>query len=463
MTNDAFPPPRQSPTGPDSVPESASLNSLFEPQPQPSPVFEAVTMKPDPVGRVWPSLLWDVVLLIGGVIGFWLMLSYGSFGETFSSLGLGLSGVIPVLLLAMALSVSMRAGTVNLAVVHLASLAGLLYLYLLEYGEVVALPLALGAALVGGLVIAAAVVLLRAPAWAASIVVVLAVLVVISSVPRETPELEVTSAMAWGLVAATVAVSVIGGAIAMLRPVRRLLIRTSQSVEQTGQSTPSTVLTVFGSLALSGVFAGAAGIVSQMPYGVDLTPLNGSGLWPALCITVAIVLVGGVSARGGRGGVVGIVCATILLTGVTAYLYSIEPPLIVMSAIPLVFLVIGLIVSRLLGGGRGEVVDAEPSEPPANRSEPAAVAPQAPWDMPSQESVPVPSGTFSDADPEVQRYWPHEDTTPEPSSPESTAAARPTAAESADGPYPWSGGTAESAPVEQERPPQPHQYRPPAE
>lgn len=497
MTNDPSSPPQQDPvSGYAPVPGQAPAPSLFEEQPPPvaEPAVAAAAVVPGtatvPADRVWPNLLWDAIMLFGAIAVLGLLFITGSMGDTFAETGLQLAGVAPVLLLAVALGVSVRAGTINLAVVHLAAMATILYAVVLPDGEALAWLVALGATLGGGVVIALLVVLLRTPAWAASILVAVVSMAVIEAnwdwdFYESWPELELTSAMAWLMVAGIAATSIIGGAIAILRPVRRLLTRTSQSVEQTGGTTLATAFTVVGALALSGVLAGVAGILSLAPSGIEISAMTGNAqAFIFLGVTLAIVLLGGTSARGGRGGVIGTVCAAIVMYGSAQLLAELDLGATTTFALPIGLLMVALIVSRVLGGGRRKVIEDEPLDPAPVQPEPMPVYAPAPpaaeaaasmqeqgfVQMPPAHLTPGESAGTVVGDPAMQQYWPAEQSEFQPPASPIPEQAQPQPETAPEAPSPAgnpvSPAAAESAPpgFEQPDPPPDHyQYRPPAQ
>ena len=513
MTND--PSASQAPDPTAVNPPGVEYPPLFGPPP-PGDTDGAAAPTPTrshrTLDRGWPNLVWDGVLLFVVLAAVVVMVAKDGFSGGLDPLHL--VNTAPLLILAMALGASMRVGTVNLAVAHIAVAAVFIYPQVVPYGEAFAWLAVLGATALTGVVIALAVVLLRTPAWAVSLFMAVALTMVFQLLRSSgdygvsQTQLMMTPGLAWGVMGVVALASVVGGAVAMVPSVRRLQLRASQSVEQTGRSTPATAFTIIGALALSGALAGAAGILSMAPGGMYFQA-NGRELL-YLCMALAILLFGGTSARGGRGGVIGTLCATILFYVTGSIVDALITGWISGFVAILGFLLVGMIVSRVLGGGPRDRVDDVKSEPtydtsadvPVHEPEPGPshLMPQEhgfAQTLPDRSAPPAPVD-----DAALQQYWPVDPAPGQVSSHSSTVdpvpgpptvpapsvvsqqpppiteqqppvvpdAAPHTEAETVDlhsaTARPISPAAAESAPPgfeQMEPPPDPYQYRPPAQ
>ncbi|MFD0557923.1 hypothetical protein ACFQ3B_12850 [Stackebrandtia endophytica] len=477
-----------------SAPSSQGLPPMFG-EPHPGPVTDDAAPVPPPPpppvvrppagDRPWLNLIWDGVLFVlvaGGVLA---MVVIGVDLGGPEVLGVGMLSMLPILLLAMALGVTLRAGAVNFAVGHLAGIAVVLYAALQPMGELWALLGAVGGGVVGSLVIAVAVTLLRAPAWAVGLFVIVGTMAGADMVrtymgfPEESPHFEFDPALAWLVVAGVVFLSIVGGAVAMLPPARRLLYRTSHSVESTGTQTAGTVLTVFATQLIAGLLAAAAGLLTLVPGGISLSAaaVQSQGLL-ALGAALGIVLLGGTSLRGGRGGVAGTVLAALLVFAASELLRAQGDPVIVTWALPLGVLLLGVIVSRVLGGGRRIPPTEQPIEPvpvfaaapPIYEPQPDGLAPvsgpgfaqQLPDGLALPESNVATDVTPTQALPGMpgdaaeQQYWPPAEPTSD--TPTLEVPAAPDGITSAD-----ARETSTEPPTLPQQTQDPYQYRPPAQ
>lgn len=330
--------------------------------------------------RLLPYLVWEALLLLLVLVAAAMVASrsgaLGSPGLLFNIAGVGL--------LATGLALSLRTGTPNLAVPALAGLSGASYAALLEAGWSAVPAAIVGVVVVGvcGLLLGLITGLTSLPAWAVSLAglagagaVALAVTEGQHLVVRGAGAPTSGVATAWLLL--FVVVTIGGGLLWQVSAVRTLLAANRSAGEPGGWSVHRLIGALVGftgsSLlaALSGLVV-VTGMRAAAPSGADLFRLT---------LVLAVVLLGGVSAFGRRGGIAGTLLATVLLVLVNTKLaMESAPAWISLGLMPAVAIVIGLLVGRLLDFLSGP-------EPAAPLSRPEPVAPVAPatggWSTPS--------------------------------------------------------------------------------
>lgn len=311
-------------------------NFVAEPAP-PDPAVSAPPHDPTPAprDRLWIHFAWEGVLaavLFGGIAVWWLF----SGGITLFTDATALTGQLyssaPFLLLATALGLSLRARSVNLAVGGIAGLAGFVFARVAPDNALLAFVLALAAAVGVGVVLTLLVVVLKAPSWAASIGVFVAMTPLLATMAQDdAPQLIPASMLTYGMtvntvllddwlamliVLAVLGLSVLGGAFAMLPPIRRLLGLAREKGGQPGRrGLPASAVSA-AALLISSVLGGLAGILLLIPsqsggHGFYLHYVLHEPLGIALAL--AIVLLGGTSLWGKRGGVFGTVLAALIM------------------------------------------------------------------------------------------------------------------------------------------------------
>ena len=216
-------------------------------------------------------------------------------------------------LLGIAAGVSLRAGVPNLAIGPVAAAAGLYFAQRGGEGMMAPTVFALGLAVVGAVAVWLVVVLLRAPGWAVTLCAGAAVVVWLQLQPATVPltgEFDPTG-RATVLFAAVAVLAVLGGLLGSLRSIRRTF----------GQCRPDpvrrppvrAVMLMGGVLLLSMTLPVIAGVLLTAAAGVPPQGSAGANwlLWTMVGLGVA--LLGGTSAYGRRGGVLGTILAVVAL------------------------------------------------------------------------------------------------------------------------------------------------------
>jgi ribose/xylose/arabinose/galactoside ABC-type transport system permease subunit len=258
--------------------------------------------------RFGVHVLWEVVLLlVGAGLAF---LVTNTDGGSLSGVHLRtiLAAATVLGLLGLAAGLSLRAGAVNLAIGPQMVLAGLFFAQHEHSGYYGSATGALGLAAACGLGIALVVTLFHVPGWAASLGAYFGILIWCTHLP-ETATLAnryqvVHEAYYW--FGAVAALALIGSILGAIPPIRRGVGRLrpiSDPADRRGTSAG-----VITGLALIGssLLAGLAGITLTMIVGSMTT---GDGL-SYTGIGIAIALLGGTSAYGRRGGILGTLAAT---------------------------------------------------------------------------------------------------------------------------------------------------------
>lgn len=292
--------------------------------------------------RVWVNLVWEgtlLVLLAGGIGMWWLLGGTVELLEDPELLADRMYEVAPFLLLATALAMSIRVRAVNLAVGAVAGLALVLFLEWEGENRLVAVALVVAAAVTAGLVLSVLVAGLKVPGWAASLGLVVAVMATAATIAgSELLVLDVSasgllgaapdaatvsitnSGLAWLLILAVMAVSVLGGILGVLPPVRRRLQAAREAAAESGRRSLSAALTTGAALLGSCLLAAAAGLLLVIPFesgSGGAVRLPAGALEPVgLALAFAIVLLGGTSLWGRRGGVLGTLLAALALFSV---------------------------------------------------------------------------------------------------------------------------------------------------
>jgi len=288
--------------------------------------------------------IWEVVLLIA-VAGMAVAVNEKAHID-----GAGVRGLLALAavytMAAVAAGWSMRAGAVNLAIGPIMVASGLYFAQQHnDHNAAVAVLLALAVAAGIGAVMAVIVAVLQVPGWAVTLAAFLAVDVWIAHLPDSvkvsgTPNIIGQGYYVFGVVAA---LAIIGAAIGTVRPIRRAVGRFRPVSDPADWRGMAGVWMVGVSLIASCLLAAGAGILYAMTTQAATTD---SGLMFS-ATAIAVALVGGTSAFGRRGGVLGTVLAAALLVLVNHYAalanYKIDPRALVAGAIG-----VGLVVTRLV-------------------------------------------------------------------------------------------------------------------
>lgn len=282
-----------------------------------SPPAVAPAFPPPPPRRslpvLVPHLIWEAVLLV-------LVVAVSAIAAARTPLfeGDGIWWSLAFIgLLASGLALSLRTGNINLAVGGIAALSGALYVVLLVEADlppVVAALLALVTVIVVGVILGLVAGLTSAPAWAVSLAgLALAqgvALALVSdaggyAVRDELPLLN--RAAGWFAVFLVLS---LGGAALFAVPAVRRFLGDRAGTERVRFSGARLVGALVGFVG-SSVLAGLAGIAFVTQLGAFF-PESFNLLW--LLLPLGAVLVGGVSAFGGRGGIAGTVLGVALVT-----------------------------------------------------------------------------------------------------------------------------------------------------
>jgi ribose/xylose/arabinose/galactoside ABC-type transport system permease subunit len=266
-------------------------------------------------------------------------------------------------LLTVGAGLSLRAAVPNLAVGAVAYAAALVFGDNSGRGAAEAAVLVGAAALTVGLLLAFVVVGLHVPAWAASLGLALIVVVLIEKqgpVTRLATGYDPERHALW-YAGAVALLAVVGGALGALRPVRRALGGYRSAGDPALR--PGGGAAILAGLALVGstLFAATAGILLALRAGsVDTDPgLTLAGL------ALGTALLGGTSAYGRRGGVLGTLLAVALLTLVMRYA-DLADKRIAPLALAAAAIGVGLVATRLVerfGRPRPERRPQPPTEP----------------------------------------------------------------------------------------------------
>ncbi|PRY59097.1 hypothetical protein [Glycomyces artemisiae] len=296
--------------------------------------------------RMAVHVVWEIgLLLLGGGVLFALSRSTaGPFADGgWSAFGAALA---PAIMLACAMSVSLRVGAVNLAVGPIALLSAWLFVDASGSGSAMALAFGLGAAAFTGIVLATLTAWLRAPGWAASGAVggAIGLWAGTQGDPGAFSLSELPTTGVLAALAGAAGISLFLGLVGAFAGVRSRLapIRDTPVGERHGRGG-----LVFLGLLVSSSLAGAAGVVAAW---TSVPDAGAAGLPDPILLTVLALgaaLLGGTSLVGRRGGVCGTVFAALLVLALMwlaeARGWGFDPSWIALSAI-----VAGFLVTRLV-------------------------------------------------------------------------------------------------------------------
>jgi ribose/xylose/arabinose/galactoside ABC-type transport system permease subunit len=333
--------------------------------PPPGAVHEAdvveETIRP-PRDRIWPHLIWEVVLAAGCVTTVLLLSSrnrHAFDGDNGTALMLWVAFAV---LLGSAAALSLRAGLPNLAIGAIAVGAGTDYAWLVEVDGrpfLTAVGMVIAGGALAGLVVALFATAFGVPSWAVSLGVAAALSGLVPALAGSEPRAlvssvtpDVHSAAQWWLAGATAA-SVLGGLALASGRLRRFVGRSRPVGDPARRPGFTASVAAAGALLGSGVLAAAAGMLDTANRGSS--PAGYTGMADFVLIGFAVALLGGVSAYGRRGGIFGVVLAATLIGLVRLYLEQSDAqnwagPLVSAAAI-----MVGLAVTRIverLGRGR---------------------------------------------------------------------------------------------------------------
>src|SRR6185437_13562117 len=264
------------------------------------------------------NLVWEGILLVVTVVlvGATLASTPGTHLDLIIS-PVGYSGLI-----AAGLALSLRTGTPNLAVGSIAAAAGAIGAQLTSadhWAQSVAMLAAVAMSAVFGLITGLVVAALSVPAWAATLVATLLLQSVTLGISGSVPAaLHITGNYPTTLWVTMAVVVSLGGAAVWLIPSVRTALSTARSLGEPGRwAGLSGGLGAVVGLTGSSLLAGAGGVAVAYYDGFGYPAAGGVNL---TLISLAAVLVGGVSVFGRRAGVAGTLLAVILVQTVLAYL-----------------------------------------------------------------------------------------------------------------------------------------------
>lgn len=303
----AYPPPR---FGDTSTVDTASSRPVTAAELD--DVFDDPRHGQPGMDRMGVHVLWEIILLVCVILlGFFFRRWHGPeiVGDNLKALLLDAASLG---LICTGLALSLRAGAVNLAVGPIAVAAGMFFAEHAGRGVVEAAALTALVAAVAGAVIGLVVVVLQVPSWAASLAGALAVVVWIqkqSAPPTLTGYNPAKHAIYW--YAAFAAVSVLGGLLGLFKPVRRGISRYRPVADPVRRRGVGAAVVAFLALAGSGALAGVGGTLGALTARSASASDNGALI---TALALGVVLLGGTSAFGRRGGVFGTLLAVTLGT-----------------------------------------------------------------------------------------------------------------------------------------------------
>ncbi len=308
--------------------------------------------------------VWEVLLIV--LVGGLALFCYINAPKMFSSSGQQALMIDAAMLgmLAVAVSLSLRAATPNLAVGAFSAVAGVLFIRDQGHGTLGAVLLAVGVSLAAGLALGLVVSVLHVPAWAASLGALCAGLAVLAFLDRHgvmvlpsgasVPD-PARHASLWLIGVA--GVSVLFGLLGLIGPLRRMVGAFRPLGDTAARRGAGAGLMAVFALTISAGLAGAAGVVGTMH-----TRVAGESLMLRdLLLPLGAVLLGGVSAYGRRGGLFGTMLGVAALTLVLQYgTFRNWSPGVMVYAVAGSAIVLGLAVTRMVewGGRSDELVDA---------------------------------------------------------------------------------------------------------
>jgi len=296
--------------------------------------------------RMIVHIIWEVVLLLAAASVIFLLRDADPAALRGTTLRDLLLQAAEFGIVALGVGLSLRAGAVNLAAGPTAIAAALFFADNSDGGLLVTAGITALVALGVGTVIAVVVTAFHVPSWAASLAAALALLVWIN---QHRPEEVAKGAYdpqshAWYWFAGFAALALIGGILGAFKPVRRAVGRFrpigDPARRRGGTAAVLTALALVGSSLL----AAGAGILIALDHR-NVSPAD-DGL--ALTgIALGAALLGGTSAYGRRGGVLGTVLSTVLIVAVLRYSAA-ENREIKLLTLAAAAIGAGLVVTRLV-------------------------------------------------------------------------------------------------------------------
>ena len=395
---------------------------------EPEGIEPAAHRRPVARDRLWPHLVWEIVLAAGVVVAVFAV----RHEDRQALSGAGLDNLLVLvaagILLGSAFALSLRAAVPNLAVGAVAVVAGVLTGWLqAEHGYElrIAVLITLGGAVALGLVTALVVVGFRLPAWAVGLGAAFGLLAAAQSMSGgRTLTLDGVPNLrdwAWPLAIGAAALSVFGGVLGLLPRARLTLGQYRPAGDAAAARGSRAGLTATAALVGSMLLAAGAGLILAMRVRAAV-PDDGFAL---LGTAAAAAFLGGTSAYGRRGGVFGTVLAAGFLQLAALWLGLVEAQPWTRPALLGGAIVLGLLVGRV-------VEAAGSTEPPSSDEAGEDAGPETQlWDPYGTGSFarpgtdPYPTGGFTPAASYregAEPYWPGQAPAPE----DEPAAAEPT-------------------------------------
>ena len=395
---------------------------------EPEGIEPAAHRRPVARDRLWPHLVWEIVLAAGVVVAVLAVRHEDRQALSGASLDNLLVLVSAGILLGSAFALSLRAAVPNLAVGAVAVVSGVLTAWLqAEHGYElrIAALITLGGAVALGLVTALVVVGFRLPAWAVGLGAAFGLLAAAQSMSGgRTLTLDGVPNLrdwAWPLAIGAAALSVLGGVLGLLPRARLTLGQYRPAGDAAAARGSRAGLTATAALVGSMLLAAGAGLILAMRVRAAV-PDDGFAL---LGTAAAAAFLGGTSAYGRRGGVFGTVLAAGFLQLAALWLGLVEAQPWTRPALLGGAIVLGLLVGRV-------VEAAGSTEPPPSDEAGEDAGPETQlWDPYGTGSFarpgtdPYPTGGFTPAASYregAEPYWPGQAPAPE----DEPAAAEPT-------------------------------------
>jgi len=344
---------------------------VYPPAPPPYPPRRSIPV-------LVPHLIWEPVLLLVtaavAIVASVRVSVFSGDGQWWTMAYLGL--------LASGLALSLRLGNPNLSVGGVAAASGAGYVWLLSETEtpaVLAAGIVVIAAVALGAFLGAVAGLTSVPAWAVSLAGLAVTLAlgsaVLDPVGVQTPEqLPGPLDSAWVWLAAFLLISLAGGGLLAIPPVRRLV--------GTRPSLGARVVRAVVGFAGSSALASLAGLALVVQIGGVFGSVS---VFPLL-VALAAVLIGGVSAFGGRGGIAGTVLGVALLAIAIRWLDLTSVPDWLERSGDWILVAVAI----LMGIGLSRLFEAIAPLAPAAPLPPAVLAPPPAVPAPPAAAVPPP-------------------------------------------------------------------------
>jgi ribose/xylose/arabinose/galactoside ABC-type transport system permease subunit len=263
--------------------------------------------------RLGIHLGWEVVLLLAAATFAFLLWRLDPASLKRPSLDNLLVTGAAIGLLTMGAGLTLRAGVPNLALGPIALAASLQYAEQGDQGLLKAAVPALIIAAAGAIVVAALILVLHVPGWAATLAAAFGVIVYdqLRTAPVTVQGQYDPTSQAFFLFGGFALLAVLGGALGTITPVRRWLGGIRPNGDPARRRGAVVAAPVILSLLLSSLFAVAAGILMAAQSAIAIFP--GTGLeWTGIALGLAMLA--GTSAYGRRGGIFGTLFAVAALT-----------------------------------------------------------------------------------------------------------------------------------------------------